>query len=294
MNEKSGKYRKNLTGEIAYSSFVPASLESTRISEIGREAADLLIESHVLLAELKYIAGRLDEQDLEKKTADALKREAFFSLKIEGNPSRPEDLKRLSSQDLSFSLREISNNIRASRFGLARLDKLPISSRLMKEIHAILMDGVTDDKLYPGEFRKSQNWIGSKGSTLKQAKYIPPNPHDMLDAISDLEKFINYEEATDPLIKVALCHYQLETIHPFLDGNARMARLMLQIFLIDQKVLPAPLLAVSKQITGRQLAYHYGMDLVRKDNDYRQWIEFYIEIIRESVIEAISFLKCDS
>jgi len=140
----------------------------------------------------------------------------------------------------------------------------------------------------PGEFRHSQNWIGPAGSTLKDARYIPPNPQDMIEAMSELEKFINNEDDLNPLIKVALIHYQFETIHPFLDGNGRIGRLLITLFLIEKKLLSYETLYISYFLKRNRIEYYDRLTEVRKKGNYEQWIKFFLLAVYESAQDAIN------
>ena len=138
----------------------------------------------------------------------------------------------------------------------------------------------------PGEFRASQNWIGGAGSTLKNARYIPPNPQDMAECMSDLEKFMNDDDGVDPLIKAALIHYQFETIHPFLDGNGRVGRLLITLFLITQRVITSPVLYLSCFLKLNRIEYYDRMSEVRRSGNYEQWIKFFLQGIAETADDA--------
>ncbi len=164
---------------------------------------------------------------------------------------------------------------------------LPLCNRLIKETHEVLLSNTRGDDKTPGEFRTSQNWIGGKGSTLKNARYIPPNVDDMLEAMSELEKFINTEDGIDPLIKAGLIHYQFETIHPFLDGNGRIGRLLIILYLINKGVLSKPVLYISYFLKLNRIEYYDRMSEVRNKGDYSQWITFFLDAVKESATDAL-------
>lgn len=176
---------------------------------------------------------------------------------------------------------------KASEFAIKRLQELPLCNRLIKETHAVLMEGVRGQEKNPGEFRYSQNWIGGQGSTLKNARYIPPNPEDMNEAISDLEKYMNSEDGLDPLVRAALIHYQFETIHPFLDGNGRVGRLLITLFLMEKKILTTPALYISYFLKRNRIEYYDRMTEVRRKGNYEQWINFFLQAVMESAEDAI-------
>ena len=149
------------------------------------------------------------------------------------------------------------------------------------------MEGVRGQEKNPGEFRYSQNWIGGQGSTLRNARYIPPNPEDMINAMSDLEKYMNGEDSLDPLIQAALIHYQFETTHPFLDGNGRVGRLLITLFLMEKKILSTPSVYISYFLKMNRIEYYDRMTQVRKTGDYEQWILFFLQALSDSAEDAI-------
>ena len=169
---------------------------------------------------------------------------------------------------------------------MKRLNELPLCNRLIKETHSILMDGIRVSDKNPGEFRRSQNWLGGLGSTLTTAQYIPPNVQDMIDAMSDLEKYINGHSTVDPLIRAGLIHYQFETIHPFLDGNGRIGRLLIQLYLTQTKVLELPSLSISYYLKRYRTEYYDRLTEVRRTGNYEQWLKFFLRAIYESAESA--------
>ena len=181
---------------------------------------------------------------------------------------------------------DVINYIKATEFAIARLQKLPLCNRLIKETHAVLMEGVRDQEKSPGEFRHSQNWIGGQGSTLKNARYIPPAPEDMMEALSDLEKYIHADDELDVLISAALIHYQFEAIHPFLDGNGRVGRLLITLFLMEKGVLTTPVLYISYFLKKNRIEYYDRMTEVRNKGNYGQWVKFFLQAIHESALDA--------
>ena len=182
---------------------------------------------------------------------------------------------------------EVVNYINALNFAMEMLKKLPLCNRLLKETHGVLMQGVRGQDKNPGEFRNSQNWIGGYGSTLKTAKYIPPCPQDMIDAMSDLEKYINSEDDTNILIRAALIHYQFESIHPFLDGNGRIGRMLIMLFLMDRKILTTPTLYISYFLKKYQSEYYTRLSEVRTRGNFEQWIKFFLRAVDESAQDAV-------
>ena len=163
--------------------------------------------------------------------------------------------------------------------------------RLLKETHAELIKGVRGSDKTPGEFRTSQNWIGGKGSTLKNARYIPPCVADMKESLDTLEKYINSNDSLDPLIQAALIHYQFETIHPFLDGNGRVGRLLITLFLMQKKIISKPVLYISCFLKMNRVEYYDRLSEVRQKGNYEQWVRFFLQIILETANDAIESIN---
>lgn len=231
MENRAGYFKSNLSGEMAYQSFVPAPLPPAPPVDLGNEGLTLLIQANRQLALLEGLATRIPNMDLF--VSMYVRKEALLSSQIEGTQATLDDvLDPLLDENANRNVADVINYIKASEFAIKRLQELPLCNRLIKETHAVLMEGVRGQEKNPGEFRYSQNWIGGQGSTLKNARYIPPNPEDMNEAISDLEKYMNSEDGLDPLVRAALIHYQFETIHPFLDGNGRVGRLLIMRLMI--------------------------------------------------------------
>lgn len=179
------------------------------------------------------------------------------------------------------------NSLKATEYAIARLNELPLCARLIRETHSILLDGVRGQEKEPGSFRSTQNWIGGQGSTLRTAMYIPPNVEDMKESVSDLERYMNMDnDSLDVLIRAALIHYQFETIHPFLDGNGRIGRLMITLYLMEQKVLKTPCLYLSYFLKANRIEYYDRMSEVRRSGDYEQWIKFFLRAFRDAAEDA--------
>ena len=218
-----------------------------------------------------------------------VRKEALMSSQIEGTQATLEDIfDPMIEKNTNRNVADVVNYIKATEYAVKRLNTLPLCNRLIKETHAILMEDVRGQEKSPGEFRRSQNWIGGQGSTLKNARYIPPNPEDMNSAMSDLEKYMNSEDGLDFLIRAALIHYQFETIHPFLDGNGRVGRLLITLFLMEKKVLTTPALYISYFLKKNRVEYYDRMTEVRLKGNYEQWIRFFLLAINESAQDAIA------
>lgn len=280
---RSGQYITNLSGEAAYKSFRPAPLPPE--IDMDREMAAALADAARTLATLDTLSAYIPNTNLF--VSMYVRKEALMSSQIEGTQATLEDvLDPLIEQNANQNVADVINYIKATEYALERLHTLPLCNRLIKETHAVLMAGVRGQEKSPGEFRTSQNWIGAAGSTLKTARYIPPMPEDMIQAMSDLEKYINSNDALDVLIQAALLHYQFETIHPFLDGNGRIGRLLITLFLMEKNALSTPALYISYYLKKNRIEYYDRMSEVRNKDNYEQWIKFFLLAIKESAEDA--------
>lgn len=287
MNDRAGYWKTNLSGEMAYQSFVPSPLPPTPPIEISEDILEQLIKANSQLAILESVATRIPDVDLF--VSMYVRKEALMSSQIEGTQATLEDvLDPLIEDNTNRNVADVVNYIKATEYAIRRLHELPLCNRLLKETHAILMEGVRGQEKNPGEFRCSQNWIGGKGSTLRNAKYIPPSPDDMTEAMSDLEKYINADDRLDGLIRAALIHYQFETIHPFLDGNGRIGRLLITLFLMEKKILTTPALYISYFLKKNRVEYYDRMTEVRNKGNYEQWVKFFLQALAESAKDAIA------
>ena len=285
---RSGEYINNLSGEAMYKSFRPAPLPP--VIDMDNEMVSLLTGATKALATLDTISLYIPNMNLF--VSMYVRKEALLSSQIEGTQATLEDvLDPLIEKNANQNVADVVNYIKATEFALERMNTLPLCNRLIKETHEVLMSGVRGQEKNPGEFRTSQNWIGAAGSSLKNARYIPPNPEDMINAMSDLEKYINSDDSLDLLIQVALLHYQFETIHPFLDGNGRVGRLLITLFLMEQKVLNSPALYISYYLKKNRIEYYDRMSEVRNKDNYEQWIKFFLNAIKESADESVDTIK---
>lgn len=285
MNNRAGHYKLNLSGEMAYKSFVPNPLPPAPPIELTEDIIVLLVKANSQLAVLESVATRIP--NVELFVSMYVRKEALMSSQIEGTQATLEDvLDPMLDANTNRNVADVVNYIKATEFAINRLQTLPLCNRLIKETHAVLMEEVRGQEKNPGEFRYSQNWIGGQGSTLKNARYIPPSPDDMLDAMSDLEKYINADDDLDALIRAALIHYQFETIHPFLDGNGRVGRLLITLFLMEKKVLSTPALYISYFLKKNRVEYYDRMTEVRTKGNYEQWVKFFLQAIMESAEDA--------
>lgn len=290
MKNRSGEYRTNLTGELQYKSFLPNSLPPSPPIELDEETIILLSKANRSIGILEGMSRQIS--NIELFVSMYVRKEALLSSQIEGTQATLDDILDPNiEENTNQNVADVINYIKASQYASARLSELPICNRLLKETHEILMQDVRGGEKSPGEFRRSQNWIGPAGSILKDARYIPPNPEDMLEAMSDLEKFINSEDELDPLIKIALLHYQFETIHPFLDGNGRIGRLLIALYLIEKKLLSHETLYISYFLKRNRIEYYDRLTEVRVKGNFEQWIKFFLLATYESAQDAINTIE---
>jgi len=281
---KAGTQISNLSGDAAYKSFRPAPLPPQL--DTDHEMLALLAEASKALAALDTLATHIPNMNLF--ISMYVRKEALLSSQIEGTQATLEDvLDPLIEKNANQNVTDVINYVKATEFALTRMKELPLCNRLLRETHAVLMQGVRGQEKHPGEFRTSQNWIGAQGCSIKNARYVPPNPHDMIEAISDLEKYMNEDDSLDVLIKAALIHYQFETIHPFLDGNGRIGRLLITLFLLDKQALHSPALYVSYFLKLNRIEYYDRMSEVRQKDNYEQWIKFFLLAVKASADDAV-------
>ena len=286
MTNRAGTLVSNLSGEMAYESFRPAPLPPNPPIEVSGKLLTKLIDANKKIATLEGLSSRIPNMGLF--VSMFVRKEALLSSQIEGTQCTLEDILNPHIEDnTNQDVSDVVNYIRATEFALKRLKTLPLCNRLIKETHAVLLESVRGQEKTPGEFRYSQNWIGGHGSALKNARYIPPNPNDMLTAMSDLEKYINSDSNLDPLIQAALIHYQFETTHPFLDGNGRVGRLLITLFLMEKGILSTPALYISYYLKMNRIEYYDRMTQVRRTGDYEQWISFFLQAFADSAEDAI-------
>ena len=286
MNNRAGIYKNNLSGEMAYKSFMPAVLPPNPPIELNKDIVDLLVKANKQLALLEGISSRIP--NIHLFISMYVRKEALMSSQIEGTQATLEDvLDPMLEENTNRPVGDVVNYIKATDYAINRLKELPLCNRLIKEAHEVLLQGVRGQNKSPGEFRHSQNWIGAAGGNLQNARYIPPSVEDMIQAMSDLEKYINGDDELDVLIKAGLIHYQFETIHPFLDGNGRIGRLLITLFLMEKKVLSTPSLYISYFLKKNRIEYYDRMNEVRLKGNYEQWIKFFLEAIYESANDAV-------
>jgi Fic family protein len=222
-----------------------------------------------------------------------VRKEALLSSQIEGTQASLDDVLAFEAAEKTRASNERSGApdvyryVKAMKHGLGRLNELPLSLRLIKEIHGVLLDTGRGSDKSPGEFRKSQNWIGSPGCTLRDAAFVPPPPPEMNSALSDLEKYLHEDDGLPLLVKIALIHAQFETIHPFLDGNGRVGRLLITFLLCHAKVLRRPLLYLSYFFKQRRSEYYERLDAIRFAGEWEEWVMFFLQGIVEVAQQAV-------
>ena len=285
---RAGEYISNLSGEAAYQSFRPSPLPPE--IEMDAEMISLLTAATKSLATLSTMSTYIPNINLF--VSMYVRKEALLPSQIEGTQATLEDvLDPMVDKNANQNVADVINYIKATEYALERVKELPLCSRLIREIHAVLLGGVRGEEKNPGEFRQSQNWIGAQGSSLQTARYIPPNVEDMQVAVSELEKYINSDDSLDVLIQASLIHYQFETIHPFLDGNGRVGRLLITLFLMEKQALGSPSLYISYYLKKNRIEYYDRMSEVRNKDNYEQWIKFFLRAVRESADESVDTIK---
>ncbi|MFQ6069852.1 MAG: Fic family protein [Candidatus Aminicenantales bacterium] len=289
---RAGRYLTQLGG---YKAFIPNPLPPSPSIKYDEQLQFLLSEADRTLARLDGVALILPNPDLF--IAMYTKKEALLSSQIEGTQASLEGLLAFEAdltpkEDIN-EIKEVVNYVKAINYGMDRLKKndFPMSLRLIKEIHKILLKGVRGTSRRTGEFRRSQNWIGPPGCTINEAIFIPP-PHNQVDELmSDLEKFIHEKDNLPPLVKIGLIHAQFETIHPFLDGNGRIGRLLITFYLFWRGFLIRPLLYLSIYLKKYREKYYDYLMRIRTEGDWEGWLKFFLQGVIEVSVEAASSVK---
>ena len=287
-SKRAGIAMKTVRG---YSAFVPAKLPPNPPIEIDTEMQRLLSLADRKLGRLDGITEVLPTPELF--VAMYVKKEAVLSAQIEGTQASLVEVLNTPNEngeeDQPAGVKDVVNYVNAMSWGLEQLDKIPLSLRLIKGIHKVLLKDVRGSEKNPGEFRRSQNWIGPQGCTLETAVFVPPDVPEMEQAMGDLELFIHTDDDIPALIKIALIHAQFETIHPFLDGNGRMGRLLITFWLCQQKILSQPLLYLSYYFKQNRREYYDRLMDVRTKGDWEEWVKFFLRgvaIVSDEAIEA--------
>lgn len=282
-----GRTGRNVHQPTGYRAFLPRPLPYDPPLRYDDSLLALLSEADQALARLDVATEFLPNPDLF--VGMYVKKEAVLSSQIEGTQASLVDVLEQEArgpQAVPRPVNEVVNYVRAMNLGLERLTTLPLSLRLLREIHAELMRGVRGGELTPGEFRRSQNWIGPAGCTLTDASFVPPAPADAQAAMGDLEHFLHDERPMPVLVRAALAHAQFETIHPFLDGNGRVGRLLVTFFLCFKGALRRPTLYLSYDFKRRRQEYYDRLQAVRDAGDVEGWVGFFLECVRDVAREG--------
>jgi len=282
---RSGTYQTQPTG---YRAFVPRPLPPEPPLRMNADLTRLLSDADRALGRLDGVASVLPNPDLF--VAMYVRHEAVLSSQIEGTQSTLEDVLEFEADgphdERPRDVEEVVNYVGAMNHGLRRLGELPLSLRLIREIHEKLLTGVRGSEREPGEFRRSQNWIGPRGCNLNEAEFVPPPPHEMKNALSALERFLHDRASLPTLIHSALAHAQFETIHPFLDGNGRVGRLLITLLLCERDILARPLLYLSYYFKAHRAQYYDRLTAVRNDGDWEGWVKFFLRGVYEVSLGA--------
>ena len=284
-NPRAGQYVKQMTG---YRAFIPAPLPPKPPIRVDEAILALLSRADQALGRLDGLTQTLPNPDLF--VAMYVRREAVLSSQIEGTQSTLDDVLDFEldsrGQELPQDIEEIVNYVRAMNYGLERLVNLPLSLRLICEIHGELLNGVRGAERLPGEFRSSQNWIGEAGAPISEAIFIPPPVPEMKEALYKLERFMHQERNMPVLIHCGLVHAQFETIHPFLDGNGRVGRLLITFLLCYRGVIHRPLLYLSLYLKKHRSQYYDKLMSIREEGDWEGWLKFFLKGVEETAEEA--------
>ncbi len=285
MKKSGGRFVKQKGG---YRAFIPESLPPTLPIEYSKQIQSILSEADRALGRLDGIITVLPNPN--PFLAMFVKKEALLSSQIEGTQASLEGVLEFEAgmlpEENINEIKEVVNYVKALNYGVERLQDFPFSLRLIKEIHKILISGTRGKLKTPGEFRKSQNWIGPPGASLNEATYVPPPPDKILSFMSNLEKYFYSKDKNPPLIKSAVIHSQFETIHPFLDGNGRIGRLLIVFFLLWKKALKKPILYISFYFKKYRKEYYNKLMEVRNTGVWNSWLEFFLRGVIETAEEA--------
>ena len=285
-SDRAGKLKKI---QSDYECFIPHSLKGIKV-DVDDELNRLMNKAYLLLGRLDGMAITLP--DVSLFVSMYVQKEAVISSQIEGTQASLIDvLQKDRDNEKIKDTEEIVNYIKATNYAFERLKDMPLCMRLIKETHSILLSNVRGKEKMPGDFRKSQNWIGQAGSTIKNASFIPPSPDEMNICLNDLEKYINENNKVVNLIKIALIHYQFETIHPFLDGNGRMGRLLIILFLKEQGLIEYPVLYLSYFFKRNRNKYYELLNNIRIKGEFEEWIKFFMKGICEISENAITSIQ---
>ncbi len=289
-SDRAGRYVRQPAG---YKAFVPKPLPPKPPLKLDAELTSLLSAADHRLGRLDGVAATLPNPDLF--VAMFVHKEAVLSSQIEGTQASLDDVLAFEAGagagEVPGDVSEAVNYIAAMNHGLRLIEELPLSLRLIKEIHARLLQGVRGAEKEPGQFRRSQNWVGPLGTSLTEAMYVPPAVDDMNRAMGDLENFLHDRRPLPPLIRCGLVHSQFETIHPFLDGNGRMGRLLITFLLCQQGILERPLLYLSYYFKRNRSEYYERLQAVRDRGEWEAWMKFFLRGVVEVSSESAAAIR---
>lgn len=287
---RAGRYIRQAAG---YRAFIPENLSSDLQINFDSDLRALLSQSDRALGRLDGSIQTLPNPDLF--VFMYVRKEAVLSSQIEGTQASLNDLIKAEADVFDANrpsdVSEVINYVAAMNYGLSRLRDIPLSRRLIQEIHERLLKGVRGNKMMPGELRRSQNWIGPAGSTLADATFIPPPYQVAEDALGELEKFLHADDSMPALVKIGLAHAQFETIHPFLDGNGRMGRLLITFFLCTNGLLQKPVLYLSHYLKQHRDEYYDRLQKIRDNGDWEGWLKFFLRGVRDVADQATDTAK---
>lgn len=288
---RAGRYQRQFTG---YRAFIPAPLPPVPQLRMTERLQLLLSQADRALGRLDGSIHTLPDPDLFVYMY--IRKEAVLSSQIEGTQSSLEDVLLAEAQLLAperpRDTGEVVAYVSAMNYGLQRLANLPVSVRLIREIHQRLLQGVRGSRMTPGELRNSQNWVGPGGCTLREAVFVPPPPDIVPEAMGALERFLHEDTTLPLLVKIGLAHSQFETIHPFLDGNGRIGRLLITLLLCETGALTKPVLYLSNYFKRHQQAYYDLLQATRDRGAFEEWLEFYLSGVAEVSDEATETVRC--
>jgi Fic family protein len=283
-------HRQKIKCPQGYQAYVPNPLPPPL--KWDDKLARILSDADRLIGQLAKLGAALPNPHLMIRPF--VRREAVLSSRIEGTQTSLAELfadeAGVETQQDRSDLREVENYVKALEYGIKRMQKLPLSLRLICEIHEHLMKGVRGNIATPGEFRKSQNWIGTAGCTLQNATYIPAPPHLVVPCMGELEKFL-HDSALPPLVTIGLAHQQFEAIHPFLDGNGRVGRLLVILYLVEHKILPSPILYFSAFFEATRSEYYERLRTVTEKGDWIGWLEYFLNGMARQAKDALSRIE---
>ncbi|MEA3305352.1 MAG: Fic family protein [Candidatus Omnitrophota bacterium] len=291
INMRSGKWVQQLREKSSYKAFIPNFLPPKPPIKIGDDILELLSLANLSLGRLDGICEILPDIDFFIEMY--IKREATSSSQIEGTQATFNDVLKeeanIKDNTISSDVKEILNYIDSINYGIEKLETLPLSLRLIRKLHSVLLRDTRGGFKSPGEFRKSQNWVG--GKTINEASYVPPPVDKLMPLLDNFEKFLHSDIQMPALLKTALMHSQFESIHPFLDGNGRTGRLLINFFLYEKKILRKPLLYISSYFNKNRQAYYYKLSAISKEDDMEGWVAFFLKGIIEISEDAVKLSR---